>query len=232
MVSRSLDLLVRRHTAAQPLTYAQLVADQKAIAERVRGGGEGCVFLSELAPTVTLGRRLTEPALRAQHVLWSDAQFASAGIAVVPTERGGFATFHGPGQWVLFVVESLERLTGDRKGVRAAVDGLLEGSREFAEANSVAAHTCLGGKLGVWTERGKVAALGIAVERGVLQHGIAMNLFLDGAGFSGISPCGLGEQPASLLDRAPSEAEFQTLGVAWAVSVARQWGLSLKSPST
>lgn len=176
-------------------TYALLDARQREIADEVRGGQPGRVLLSEVAPVLTVGRRTPESDL-----LVSSTQLGERGIELYRVDRGGFATYHGPGQWVLFVVESLEALTGDRRGVRRAVEGLLEHVRACAEHFGVRAEIRSGCELGVWTPRGKLAALGIQVDRGVLQHGVALNVLRTPESFYGLKPCGLDAPVAYLAE--------------------------------
>lgn len=230
-----MELRIFRSIAGQQITYREMDRLQRMRAHSIATeGAPGFALLFECAPTVTLGRRLQDPELRKAHLLWSQEEFARQGVAVQQIQRGGFATYHGPGQWVLFLVDRLDRLTGDRRGVRKAVTGLLDGTREFAQ--SLLPHeevmTCIGGELGVWSPRGKLAALGIEIEAGVLLHGMALNFYRAGEAFPGIRPCGLDTPPADLLAQAPSSEEFERLGMAWARGIAKQFDLSLKTPTS
>jgi lipoate-protein ligase B len=201
---------VRRHTAAQPWTYAMLDQRQREVAAQVRAGGPGAILLSEVAPVITLGRRAA-----VEELLLSRARLAELGVEVLPTDRGGLATYHGPGQWVLFVVDSLERLTGDRRGVRAAVEGLLAITRDVGARYDSSAEIREGCETGAWTRAGKFGAVGIHVENGVLQHGLAVNGYATPTSFVGLRPCGL-DAPVSFLLAGTAdsarEAAFQALG--------------------
>lgn len=209
-----------RHRPESPWTYADLARRQEAIAAEVRGGAPGRLVFSEVAPVVTLGFRRTEEDL----LLDRDA-FARRGIALLEVSRGGRATYHGPGQWVVFPVDSLERLTGDRKGVRKAVDGLLSSAVSVARARFPRAEVREGKEAGVWTEPGpggaKVAALGIRVEDGVVQHGLSVNVFPTAESFSGIRPCGLDAAVAYLAgEGTPTERERKM--VEWRERIERE----------
>lgn len=153
-------------------------------------GESGRLIFSEVAPVVTLGFRRTE-----EDLLLPASEYARRGIELLEVSRGGRATYHGPGQWVIFPVETLERLTGDRRGVRKAVSALLEATREAALDRFPRAEIRDGKEAGVWTESGlggaKFAALGIRVIDGVVQHGISVNVFPTAESFVGIRPCGL-----------------------------------------
>ena len=99
---------IRRHLATDPWTYELLNLRQREIGKRVLEGAPGALLMSELAPVITSGRRTPKSDL-----LMTDVALERLGIAHIETDRGGFATYHGPGQWVLFPVDRLDRLTGD-----------------------------------------------------------------------------------------------------------------------
>jgi len=117
---------------------------------------------------------------RAEHVL------APGDIPVVQVDRGGQVTYHGPGQWVLYLLVDLRRRG---LGVRQLVD-LIEGSL-------VATLTSFGidgqadpGAPGVYVEGAKIAALGLRVRRGCSYHGLSLNVDMDLEPFARINPCG------------------------------------------
>lgn len=187
---------VRRHRASQVFTYSDLDQRQRAIAASVREqGAQGCLLLSEVAPVITCGKRTAEG-----DVFASQELLERRGIAVLKTDRGGKATYHGPGQWVLFAVDRLERLTGDPRGVRRAVEGLLEVGLEVALQYSAGAAIKEGEELGIWTPEGKLGSVGVHLEQGVLLHGLSLNAYRTETSFFGLRPCGLDAQPAFLLD--------------------------------
>ena len=199
-----LEVEVRRHSPTHPWTYPLLDLRQREILERIQSGGPGAILISEVAPVITLGRR-TSPS----DLLLDPQALNALGIQTYPVDRGGFATYHGPGQWIVFVVESLERLTGDRRGVRLAVCKLLNIALEVGQQFDPSAQIRAGIETGVWTERGKFAALGIHIERGVVLHGLAINVFKTPESFVGLRPCGL-DAPVDYLVRdvlAPGNVE-------------------------
>lgn len=206
-----MQLEVRRHRENNPWTYSFLDRRQREIAAQVREGEQGRILLSEVAPVITLGRR-TQPT----DLLFSPDEIRRRGVEVFPTDRGGLATYHGPGQWVLFVVDYLERLTGSSKGVRKAIEGLLQVACGVARIYEPRAEIRWGSETGVWTPRGKVAAVGIHIEKGVLLHGLAINGFQTPTSFLGLGkPCGL-DAPINYLLRAQDsqwlEGAFDQLG--------------------
>lgn len=200
------ELFVRRHRAAQPWTYRALDQEQRRIAARVEEGGAGALLLSEVAPVITWGRRADERELRVPRVA-----LAPLGIDLYETDRGGLATYHGPGQWVLFAVDSLTRLTGDPRGVRRAVEGLLEIMRLTARIYEPRCEIRSGTELGLWTPRGKLGSVGVKVSHGVLLHGLALNAFRTPQSFQGLRPCGL-EAPVDFLLPQADDGVFRALG--------------------
>jgi lipoyl(octanoyl) transferase len=202
-----MEVELRRHTTQTPWTYAQLDARQNEIAERMMTGkGEqGKLLLSELSPVITLGRRASE-----RELLHPDLR-GKLGIETYRTNRGGLATYHGPGQWVVFPVDSLERLTGDRKGVKSMVHLLLQAALSVAKVYEPQAQIRCGAELGVWSPQGKVASVGISIYRRILLHGLAINGFKTPASFVGLRPCGL-EAPVGYLLNGPNDDEFRNMG--------------------
>lgn len=211
-----LEIETRRHGASDPWTYELLDRRQRQIAARVAQGGPGAILLSEVAAVITVGRRTSPDDLP------MSAEFLHRhGIARVAVERGGFATYHGPGQWVLFVVDRLERLTGDARGVRRMIDGLLEVACDVARPLDASVETRGGAELGLWTRAGKIAALGIQVEQGIVLHGLALNGFRTPQSFLGLKPCGLDLPVGFLLEQNPTaeqdlDHQFVALGTALA----------------
>lgn len=197
-------LEVHRHTPQSPWTYTDLNLRQREIAARVRQGGCGAIILSEVAPIITVGRRSAPT-----DILLSESQLRSQGIELLEVDRGGLATYHGPGQWILFWVESLERLTGDRRGVKKAVGLLLDIALETGLRYRPHARIRDGAELGVWSEYGKFAAVGVHVEQGVLLHGLSLNGYKTPQSFQGLRPCGL-DLPVDFL--LGNESGFEELG--------------------
>ena len=196
-----------RHQPPQLIwTYSTLDAHQRALAHQVRQGGPGALILSELAPVITLGRRADDTCFTApQHALLEQ------GIEIHPSDRGGLATYHGPGQWVLFPVLRLEDLTGDARGVSQLVHRLLQIALRVGQFYLPTPQRREGIYQGVWGPQGKFASVGVHIQEGVVLHGLAINGFQTEQSFQGIRPCGLDAPVSYLLDQ-PDEAQFIQLG--------------------
>ena len=158
------------------------------------------LWLLEHESVVTVGRR---PAPGTP----TEAHLAGQGIAFHRTNRGGLATWHGPGQLVVYVlVDAWGRGLGARGLVSVLEDGVIAwlGSQGLEAGRR-------SGYPGVWAEGDKVCALGLHLRQGVSMHGLALNLDPDLRAYDHIVPCGITDaRPTSLarlLGAAPSPAE-------------------------
>lgn len=133
---------------------------------------------------------------KAEHVL------AAGDIPVIQVDRGGQVTYHGPGQWVLYLLLDLRRR---HCGVRDLVD-LIEHSvvRLLAEYG-IAAQPRRDAP-GVYVGEQKIASLGLRVRRGCSYHGLALNVDMDLEPFQRINPCGYaGLEVTSMARCLPAE---------------------------
>ena len=135
----------------------------------------------EHSPVYTLG----------QSAIRSDILRAD-GIPVVHSDRGGRATYHGPGQAVAYVLTDLRaRKLAPRRLVVLLQDAVLSLLRgEYDIAAEVRA-----GEPGVYVEGAKIAALGLRVRRGRSYHGVSLNADCDLRPFQNIHPCGFPNLP-------------------------------------
>ena len=107
-------------------------------------------------------------------------------IPVIQVDRGGQVTYHGPGQWVAYVLYDLRRANVNIRELvnlleMAVVQVLAEWG--IAACGDPAAR-------GVYVEGRKIAALGLKVSKGRSYHGLSLNADMDLAPFAGINPCG------------------------------------------
>jgi lipoate-protein ligase B len=160
------------------------------------------LLFTEHLPVFTLGRRGN-----AQNLLVSPSFLEKRGIRCEHTDRGGDVTYHGPGQLVGYPVL---RVHGGSRRVRQYVealeDVLLRALRQFGVHGER-----VPGQPGVWAGGGKIAFIGLAVEREVCFHGFALNVSPDLTPFSWMNPCGLLDTPVTsmktLLGTPPSIRE-------------------------
>src|SRR5690606_111937 len=127
------------------------------------------------------------------HSRWSREELAARGIALHTVDRGGLATYHGPGQLVGYPIVHLKE-----RGLKVTqyVARLEEALVNLLAELGIPAHR-EEGRRGVWTAGGKIAAIGIRCSRWVTSHGFALNVNTDLALFQGIVPCGLPHEPVT-----------------------------------
>ncbi len=205
-----------------PAPYGEVLALQHRLLEaRVAGRGPDALVLVEHAPVITLGRYAD-----AAGVLTAPEALARLGIAVHRVERGGQVTYHGPGQVVGYPVL---RLRDWGLGPRAHVTRLEEVMLRAATAFGVEARR-VPGRPGVFTDRGKLGAVGVAVRRGVGFHGFALNVRPDLGHFRHIVPCGLADvAPTSLAAETPPGPDVDAAQRAVLQAFADVYGAALVS---
>ena len=123
------------------------------------------------------------------------------GAPVVPVDRGGRITWHGPGQLVAYPIVRLPEPLDVVAHVRALEECLIE----VCTGVGIAA-VRVEGRSGAWV-RGpigdeKVAAVGVRVAEGVTMHGVALNCDADLTPFAQIVPCGITDAGVTSLTRA------------------------------
>ena len=107
-------------------------------------------------------------------------------IPVVPTDRGGQVTYHGPGQLVLYTLVDLRRAG---LGPREWVERIEQVVIDWLAARGVTGERSSGAP-GVYVDGAKIAALGLKIRRGRCYHGLSFNIDMDLAPFARINPCG------------------------------------------
>lgn len=117
---------------------------------------------------------------KAEHVL------CPGDIPVIQVDRGGQVTYHGPGQWVIYLLVDLRR---HQLGVRDLVD-LIEHSLVQLLADYGIDSAARPDAPGVYVAAAKIAALGLRVRRGCSYHGLSLNVDMDLEPFGRINPCG------------------------------------------
>ena len=202
------DLLIRRLPGLQP--YEPVWHAMQAFTDTRTPQTPDELWVVEHEPVFTLGQ-----AGKWEHVL------APGSIPVVPVDRGGQVTYHGPGQIVAYPLIDLRRAgIGVREYVHRIEQAVID---TLAEWNILAARK--EGAPGVYVNGAKIAALGIRVRRGCTFHGLAFNVDMDLEPFHRINPCGFqGLQVTQVLDLGgPSRlTDVETVLVA---ELARQFGL-------
>ncbi len=133
------------------------------------------LWLLEHPPVFTLGQ-----AGKREHLL------QDIGIPVVPIDRGGQITYHGPGQVVIYLLLDLKRRG---YGVKELVRRMEQAVIDLLAEEGILGER-LDGAPGIYVQGAKIAALGLRVKGGCTYHGLALNVAMDLAPFQAINPCG------------------------------------------
>ena len=175
--------------------------------ERIAGRGEDTLLLVEHPPVATLGRRGVP------------SEVFDASLPVFAIERGGKATYHGPGQLVLYPIVHLGEGNRDVRAWVQCVEGFaIALLRHFGIAAHVRPE-----HPGVWTDATgkKIASIGVAIQHWVSFHGLALNVDIDLRGFERIDPCGLGAAVMTSMRHEGSPATLDDVR-AWATQHANE----------
>lgn len=168
----------------QLMAYSDALIRQKTfVKDRIKNDAPDRLLLVEHPAVITLGRSGSLKDLKC-----SKEQLDKKKIQVRQVSRGGMATFHGPGQLVAYPLirisdQDLHNYLKKLLNVLVTVLGEfnLEPELKFDAP-------------GLWVNGAKIASVGIAVEKWVTYHGIALNVNTDLKGFDLIIPCGKKEE--------------------------------------
>ena len=163
--------------------YQEACDLQAEIVSAVRdGSAPDTLLLLEHPHVFTMGK-----AASAEHLLWDAGERSRRQVDVIWSDRGGEATYHGPGQLVGYpIIDLLHFELTIPAYIQKLEHSLIEYLRELG-VESVPGDR---GLTGVWSGGEKVAAIGIKLNRPVVSHGFALNLTSDLGYFDGIVPCG------------------------------------------
>lgn len=173
----------------QAVSYANgLQLQENAVTKILVGEKNDTIYLLEHQPVYTIGR------LRDQSSLSSPASLPHP---VVETNRGGQATYHGPGQLVGYAILDLNPRGRDlHLHLRLIEDALILASMDLGVKAGRRE-----GLTGVWVEDRKLASIGVGVRKWISMHGFAINITKDCLpGFLSITPCGLDGVSMTCLD--------------------------------
>jgi lipoyl(octanoyl) transferase len=137
------------------------------------------LWLTEHPPVFTLGL-----AGKPEHLL------RDIGVPVVRADRGGQATYHGPGQLLIYLLLDLRRR---RLKVAEMVRGIENALLQMLGEQGLTVNRRAGAPgvyMGADGAGAKIAALGLKVARGCAYHGLSLNVDMDLSPFAAINPCG------------------------------------------
>lgn len=133
------------------------------------------IWLLQHRPVYTLGLNAHEPPPE------------GGNIPSIKTDRGGVITYHGPGQYIAYVLMDLERR---HWGVRQLVNALEQTTIDLLSAYGIEGHRREGAP-GIYVENRKLASLGLRIRRNHSYHGLSINANMDLKPFDLITPCAL-----------------------------------------
>lgn len=181
--------------------YGEALDLQRAVWEGRSTGrvDDDYLLLLEHPHTYTVGRNGDGSNLR---IATDDLDAIDAGLEF--TDRGGDITYHGPGQLVGYPIVGIPALPDgwDAVGHLRRIETML--METLADLGVVA--WTEDGFTGVWTDRGKVAAIGVKVSGGVSMHGFSINVTPDLSYFDHIVPCGIPDRSVTSLSEIAGRA--------------------------
>lgn len=164
-----------------------LELQEKNVAARASAEIPDQLILLEHDPVYTIGRQRDRSSLGP----------AALPHPVVEINRGGQATFHGPGQLVGYFIFDLQKLTPDlHLFLRWIEEGLITLLQDYGLAAQRRE-----GLTGVWVEDRKIASIGVGVRKWITMHGFGLNVGSDLSGYEAITPCGIAGVTMTSLSR-------------------------------
>jgi lipoyl synthase len=171
------------------LDYREALRRQRVMVEdRMADRVPDRLILVEHPPVITVGRSGSAADLRVPR-----EAIRRAGIEMFEVERGGQATYHGPGQLVVYPITKL-RVKDLHRYLRSLLEITASVLRGYGLQPEIGA-----GRPGVWVKGAKIASVGLAARRWVIYHGLALNVNTELGGFNFIVPCGRPEERITSL---------------------------------
>ncbi|MBL48752.1 MAG: octanoyltransferase [Roseibacillus sp.] len=171
---------MKSHWLGSDIPYEEALLLQQEHVDQLRAGSAGeRVFLLEHAPVYTIGRTRDQSSL---------GPTGNLPYPVVEINRGGQATYHGPGQLVGYPILDLRCYGRDLHAYLRLLEQSLVAT--LADYGVEARHR--EGLTGVWVENRKIASIGVGVRKWIAMHGFALNVTEESLPpFLAITPCGL-----------------------------------------
>ena len=178
---------------------------QLEVLKKVQEGEDDTLLLLEHPPVITMGRNAEDG-----NVLFSESFLSEQGTSLRSIERGGDATYHGPGQLVGYPIFNLKERHG--RSIRQFVTNLEQIFINYMKKKHDIEAARNEINAGVWIGDSKICALGLAVKRGVTFHGFAFNVQPNLDHYQYIVPCGLvGKSITSLKELTACEQDMDAV---------------------
>ena len=166
-----------------------LVIQEELVARKRMDHSSGDeLLLLEHEPVYTIGRTPDQSSLRgASHLPHP----------IFPINRGGQATYHGPGQLIGYPIINLRRCGQDLHRYLRWIETLLIELLAHYEISA----TTRPGLTGVWIDERKIASIGVGVRHWITMHGFALNVAGDLSPFDQITPCGIANLTMTSIEK-------------------------------
>lgn len=151
------------------------------------------LILLEHPPVITKGKRTED-----NHIVISDTLLKDRGIGLYEIDRGGEATYHGPGQLVGYLIFHLYNKQRELKKFIAKVEEIF--ITLLKEEYGITADRDLKHR-GVWVGNEKITAIGISIHKAVTMHGFAFNINTNLDHFNWIIPCGITDKGVTSIKK-------------------------------
>lgn len=174
--------------------YGEALELQKnLLAKRQNEEINDTLILLEHPPVITKGKRTED-----HHIVLSDTILKSQGIGLYEIDRGGEATYHGPGQLVGYLIFHLYKKQRELKTFIGNVEEIF--IRLLKKEFGITAGRDLKHR-GVWVGNEKITAIGISIHKAVTMHGFAFNINTDLDHFKWIIPCGITDKGVTSIEK-------------------------------
>jgi lipoyl(octanoyl) transferase len=185
------------------------------------GDVSNTLLLLEHPHVFTMGK-----AAKPDHLLWDGDEQTRRQVEVVWSDRGGEATYHGPGQLTGYPILDLAQF---ELTIPQYLEKLERSLIEYLHELGIDSHPGEPGLTGVWSDGEKLAAIGIKLNRSIVSHGFALNLTTDLGYFDGIIPCGhVDKRPTSVEKLTGKRIDTAVAARAYAEHFSRVFGTGLE----
>ncbi len=169
--------------------------------------------------TITMGKR-ADPL---KDIKASVRVLKEKNISIVGVDRGGQATFHNPGQLVIYPIINLKE-----RGVRVRdyVHLLEDVTKRFLKDHGITA-CCRGEEPGLYTLTGKIGFVGVRITSGMTTHGISLNVTNDLQEFAYIRSCGKEGEQFSKMSEFMNPPPLESLFFLWCEYFQTGLGLTM-----
>jgi lipoyl(octanoyl) transferase len=193
-----------------------LALQEQVVAEKRQDGAlDDQLLLLEHEPVYTIGRTPDRSSLSATESRPSqDGELGGAHLPypLFSINRGGQATYHGPGQLIGYPIIDLRRCGQDLHKYLRWLEQLLIDLLAQYHIGAQRRESLTG----VWVENRKIASIGVGVRHWITMHGFALNVCGDLSPFDHIVPCGINNVAITSMEKETKQS-FTVVSVARAI---------------